>query len=72
MPVSWITSRPTDALGLPAWLFATPQEVAPPAVLEEADRSRRFMAAALALPEPRPTPRWVPMDAAQGPVPAHG
>ena len=72
VPVSWLTSRPTDALGLPAWLFATPQEAAPPAVLEEADRSRRFMAAALALPEPVPAPRWVPVEVPDDALPAPG
>ena len=72
VPVSWLTGRPMEELGLPGWLLATPQEVAPPTVLEEADRSRRFMAAALAMPEPRPTPRWVPMTVSDTAVPAHG
>lgn len=72
VPVSWVTSRPTDELGLPAWLFATPQEVSAPAVLEEADRSRRFMAQALAMPEPVPAPRWTPVNVAGEGVPAHG
>ena len=71
VPVSWVTSRPTDWLGLPAWLFATPQERAVPPVLEEADRSRRFMRHALAMPEPTTPSRWAPMEMPDA-VPVHG